>query len=85
MNIDKVYNELLIEMFRRVGLACTFEQIKEFAKQPDWFRIYPWTLEEQEDYRKWAYKHFKKRTRMTKVYCEKQIAWFLLAYGWRTV
>lgn len=83
MRISNLYEECCIEMFQRVGLDKTYPEIKEFAKQPDWYRLHTWTAEEQNDFRKWLVTFMNKKAKVRKEYAEKEAAWFLLDIGWK--
>jgi hypothetical protein len=44
---------------------------------------YLWTQDEEDDFRAWLTKHFRKKIR-TKKLAEREAGWFVLMYGWRT-
>ena len=49
----------------------------------DWFHRYTWTSTEQEEFRTWAVELLRKKKRFTKEKANKEMSWFLLAYGYR--
>ena len=81
MSRDKVLQECLTEMFRRVGETYPNETL---TKNPDWYRMRAWLQEEENDFRKWMVDFLRKKMRLRKKEAEKEVAWFLLYYGWKT-
>jgi hypothetical protein len=84
MKPDKIFDHLITEMFRRVGLDCTIEECIEYASKEDWYQAMRWTPEEQEDFSKWAYKELAKLTRWSARQRKREVSFFLLQYGWTT-
>jgi len=74
--------EILIEMFKRVGLDYTMKEIEEFGKQKEWFKLKSWTMEEEDDFKAWAIKLLMKKKSVNKTYARKTMGFFLLDKGW---
>lgn len=81
MSTDKVFEECLKKMFGVVGLKYPN---KRFVNNPRWFAMIAWTDKDEESFRKWMKKHLMKRMRWRAKQAEKEIAWFMLMYGWAT-
>ena len=81
MNYDLVVDECLVEMFKRVGLKYPNPK---FTNQPDWYTKRTWSEDEEDDFRLWMKQHLKKRCRWTNRTINKEIAFFLLMWGWKT-
>jgi len=77
MNKEKITDECMTEMFARVGLTYPCDSL---TKRDDWFMQKVWTLEEEDDFRRWMVKKLK-RHKMPKP--ELETAMFLLMWGWR--
>lgn len=77
---ELLYNEILPEMFRRVGQEFT----KDFCRREDWFLEHTWTTAEQEEFRKWLVKLLVKKGKMSPYGAQHEASWFLLAHGWKT-
>jgi len=78
---DRVCNQALKEMFRRVGQV--FDPEKEYSGQ--WYDEHTWTTEQQEDFKKWLTKLVKKSfPYMTERKIQTEAGMFLLNWGWRT-
>ena len=80
---EKVYQEMCIEMFRRVGLEKTFPEILEYGKDPEWFKTMTWTSQEQESFKKWGCSLMAKKRMFTRGYRDSVMLWFLFDIGWR--
>ena len=76
MDYDKITQECLVEMFKRVGLEYPN---KELTDQDRWWEKHTWTKEEEADFRAWMLKKLKK-TKMVRV--EQEINMFMLMWGW---
>ena len=80
---DKICEECLIEMFKRVGLDYSFEEILEYAKQDkDWYWLKAWTKEEEDKFTAWMDDKLKKM-KWNKQTRAMEIGWFLLMWGWK--
>ena len=79
--IDKVFNECISEMFKRVGK----EFDEEYCKDKTWYQKESWTESEQNDFRDWMVKHLKKNLKMNNKKAEWEVDLFILDYGWTTV
>lgn len=87
--VDKVIQAALIEMFKRVGLDFTWEQILDYAKDPEWFWSRAWTLKEQLDFEGWLsdlfYKHLKSfPAKSRKRMVQREVGYFMLMWSWKT-
>ena len=75
----------LIEMFDRVGLdGFSIQDILDFATQNGylWYKTHTWTKPEEDDFRTWMKALLKKRHNWPDSVCDKEIAMFLLMWGW---
>ena len=80
----KDYTEdLLKEMFRRVGA----EYSEEIISEPEWCYLYNWTEAEQNEFIDWATTYLKRKRRWPKslsaVYIKREVLMFILHCGWR--
>ena len=89
--VEKIIQVALIEMFKRVGLDYTFDQILEYGKDPEWYWSRTWTLEQEVDFEAWLYdlfyksKQFKKYpVKARKRIVKKEVGYFVLMWGWKT-
>ena len=84
---------ILQEMFRRVGLEYSPDEITEFTKDPNWYMNKQWlSKEEEEDFIKWLTNHLYKSAEVrkgimrtplrNKKHCEKTAREFWFMYGW---
>ena len=76
MKFNKICEECLEEMFRRVGLEYPN---KELTEQDDWWTKHTWTIEEENEFRDWMKKKLKKH-KIRRV--DSEISMFLLMWGW---
>jgi hypothetical protein len=83
MRIEEICKNLLIEMFKRVGLDYTYEQILEYAKKDEWYSTKTWTKEQENDFTSWAYTYTKKNSSWHKRTVERELSFFMLMWGWR--
>lgn len=77
--IQKFMNDAFNEMFIRVGFNC-FDV--DFTKNPNWYTLKSWTMDEENSYRDWFITEYRKRFRSRKAYAEDECRWFLFNYGW---
>jgi hypothetical protein len=87
MNTSKIVTECFIEMFRRVGISVgSFDEIFAWAKEKgdEWYYKREWTAEEESDFKDWMFGFLKKKTRWSNHTIDKEIAMFMLNYGWKT-
>ena len=81
MNNDKIVNNCLKEMFKRVGE--NYEKSYLLLTQEDWYRSKTWTQEEEDDFKDWMTVYLQKHKKdWTSLTIEREIAWFLLMWGW---
>lgn len=76
---EKTFDELMIEMFHRVGR----EYDEEFTKQDRWYEEDTWTEEEEADFKAWAIDKVRKAHRWTKKKAEWEVGFFILNWGWK--
>lgn len=79
---DKILVECLKEMFRRVGERYPN---KKFTNQDRWYAMRAWSDESEKDFKGWLVQYLKKRMRLSLEAAMKEVSYFLLMYGWRTV
>jgi len=75
---------ILIEMFKRVGLHYSIGDIERYGKQPQWYQLKSWTMEEEDDFKEWAMKLLKEKKQMSTTLARKTMGFFLLDKGWTT-
>jgi len=86
MKQDEVVQELLVEMFNRVGLGVSsYAEVKEWADAngDEWFRKRTWTDAQEREFKKWAVDEIRKAFKFTKKTAENKYSWFNLMWGWR--
>ena len=79
MTYEDTTEMCLKEMFKRVGESYPN---KELTDQPNWWTKRTWTEKEEDDFRVWMGKLLKKRHGWKKVMIDREIAMFLLLWGW---
>jgi hypothetical protein len=67
-------------MFKRVGEKFPAKWAEE---DREWYTKRTWTEKEQENFKKWLVKEFKKTYPYLKHKAEFEAAMFILCYGWR--
>jgi hypothetical protein len=82
MKIEDITKALFVEMFKRVGLDYTYEEIAEYAKPDFWWTKKTWTMEQEKEFSSWAYTFIKKNSQWTKSTVKREISYFLLMWGW---
>ena len=85
MKNEAITEACLIEMFSRVGLDFDMEAILEYAKTDDWYWGESWSQSVEDSFRDWMDELLKKKTRWNKKTREKEIAFFLLMWGWKVL
>lgn len=70
----------LKEMFLRVGKEYVYE---ECQKDDKWYSRNSWTVEQENDFRKWMIRFLMKGMRWSKKVSEKETSYFILNYGWK--
>ena len=79
--VEKLFEQALKEMFRRVGLQYPNE---EFTKDSQWYTKRTWTKEEEKEFCSWLAEKVKKTwPYMTKKKVGAEVAMFNLCYGWK--
>lgn len=79
MNYDKTCEIVLKEMFKRVGEKYPNPKL---TNQKEWYTKRTWTEAEEDDFRKWMKDYLKKKYRWNNKTIQKEIAMFLLMWGW---
>jgi hypothetical protein len=79
-----LYQTALVEMFKRVGLELTIEEIRDYASNPEWYSTKSWTQEEENAYKRWLTALLIAKTKYTKRFVEKAVNMFVFNYGWTT-
>jgi len=81
MNYKKLTDKFIVEMFRRVGMNMTIEEILRYSRDNErWYMTKSWTEKEQDDFRKWMIEHMPKGM----IGKEQEAGMFLLMWGWTT-
>jgi hypothetical protein len=57
----------------------------EFTKQPYWYLKKEWTAEDESDFGVWFISEAQHDLKYTKYRAEKELGWFLLKFGWKTI
>lgn len=80
----QLMDRCLKELFKRVGVKGK-SKIDKLTKLDEWYTIYTWSEEEQDNFSKWMKKYLK---RNKKFWSDKQldmeVSMFVLNYGWKT-
>ena len=79
IDVDKVTESLLKEMFVRMGV----EYSEDFVNQDGWYLKHSWSLEAESEYKKWAVEWLRKNLKWTKYRSGREMDWFLVCFGWR--
>jgi len=77
---EKQLEEIMSEMFSRVGGEYSKEKIKEET----WYLEYSWTEEEQMSFHDWLSDYLKKKFKLRRPFCDKHAWSFIFNYGWST-
>ena len=77
---EKFIGKCFKEMFRRVGEKFPNEAL---TRQKEWYTLRTWTEKEQDSFKKWMMKEFKKMYPYLKRKAEMEVGIFILCYGWR--
>ena len=78
---EKFINKCFVEMFKRVGEKFPAKWAYE---DKEWYTKRTWTEKEQESFKKWLMKEFKKAYPYLRRRAEFEAGMFILAYGWKT-
>lgn len=83
IKVDRlIFNELLPEMFKRVGLNTS--DINDLTKTPNWFQSKTWTEKEESEFKEWLIAKLRAKLKFSKTLATKKAEYFLLNYGWST-
>lgn len=74
---NKLFDECITEMFRRVGLKYS----PSYCRKHEWWRKRGWSSDEEKDFLSWMTKRFRKARVIRPDY---EASMFLLHYGWIT-
>ena len=83
---DELLTELLIEMGKRVGINWrNFDDVMKYQAEDDvaWYTRKTWTQAENDDFRRWAQAHIRKRAKWSERKVEWETATFMLCYSWK--
>ena len=69
------------EMFKRVGEKFPNEKL---TKNDEWYTLRTWMEKEQDSFKKWLVKEFKKDYPYLRRRAELEAGMFILMYGWKT-
>jgi hypothetical protein len=83
--VDKVFVELVNKMLKKHGVNYDFVLANPLINGEDWFYHYTWTQKEQNEFIDWAVNLLIKKKKWSKAYCEKEMGWFMLAFGLRVL
>lgn len=85
MRREEITKNCLIEMFMRVGLDYSFEQILEYSMihGDRWFRSRTWTSQEDAEFRQWTDTHLRTKTKWGACRRKNEIGMFMLMWGWK--
>ena len=81
-----IFNKVIIEMGNRVGLDWkTFDDVLQYQKEHGerWYTTQTWSKDEENDYCDWVRKYLKKNTSWSKYSIDREVAMFMLMYGWK--
>ena len=85
--MEEVLKEILQEMCKRVN--ANYDEIN--FQEDNWYHKYSWTLEEENEFKKWLINYFNNNKSAFKVMCkfpsitkiEKLVDEFIFQYGWK--
>ena len=78
---EKFINKCFTEMFKRVGEKFPNE---ELTKDKEWYAKRTWTEKEQDSFKNWLEKEFKRAYPYLKHKAGFEAGMFILCYGWKT-
>lgn len=78
---ESFFARALDKMFQVVGLP-KFDE--EFTKQPYWYTLHTWTMEQEKEFYDWMVNAYQKEFKCTSYQANKYVGYFLLNYGWAT-
>lgn len=79
--IEDVMHLCFKEMFLRVGEIYPNEELQKDKK---WYMRHSWTVEQENNFRKWMIRFLMKGMRWSKKVSEKETSFFIFNYGWTT-
>jgi hypothetical protein len=79
--IEKFIEKALDKMFQAVGFE---KSDKQFMEQQDWFTHRTWTEEQEQKYKTWFIKQWKREFKSNDYDAEKNFSWFNLMWGWKS-
>ena len=80
MHEDRVVEDCLKEMFKRVGEKYPN---KKLTDQKDWYTKRTWTDKEEKDFSKWMKGYLKKKLKWSSRLIDNEVGMFLLMWGWK--
>jgi hypothetical protein len=79
---ELIFNELLPEMFKRVGKEGV--DLKKACQEPEWYMKEKWTAQDELAFKTWMVQKLRTKLKMTKRLAERETEMFLLNWGWTT-
>ena len=75
--MKRVNREVLLDWWLKKYHNTTVKKVinkypKEILESPDWFKLYPCTQEQCDEWEKWAKTHIKNTTKMSKKVIDKE-------------
>ncbi len=79
------YNKFIDKALDKLFQAVGFEQFDpKFAEQENWYQLKTWTSEQEDNFKNWFVKEYKKDLKCTRFMAEREHSWFNLKWGWKT-
>lgn len=85
MKTGTLAKQFLVEMGRRVGLGWeTFDDVKRYEQAwgDQWYMSQTWTQADEDAFRDWMIAELHRETNWTKYSIEREVAGFILNWGW---
>ena len=82
---EKLFVELINKMLKPHGVDYNFVLANPYINGEGWFMHYKWTQQESDNFKAWAKKRIMKVFRCGAHYAQKELSWFMLAYGLCTI
>ena len=86
MKPETLAKQSLVEMGRRVGLGWeTFDDVKRYEQAwgEQWYMSQSWTQADEDQFRDWMIAKLKRKTHWGERMIEREVASFILNWGWR--
>lgn len=79
---EDAFVHLINKMMEVAGHNKTYTDL--LTEEDGWYSRYTWSKEQYEEFEVFAIQYLRKKLRINKGRAEKEVAWFLFAYGLTT-